>query len=56
MNLKVTILCNYADETEVEAAIPEALTANELGKAIVKLVETEPEMTSFVVTAARVAS
>ena len=51
MKLKgVTILVNYPDD-EVEAAVPQEMTLGQLYVYLGKLVETEREMTSFVITA-----
>ena len=53
MNLKgVNILVNYPDD-EVQAAVPATMTVDQLCGFIKKLAETEPELTSFVITAAK---
>jgi hypothetical protein len=50
---KVTLLCNYPDETDVEAAIPIAMTLHEIGVALNRLETEEPDITSFVLTASK---
>lgn len=47
----VTLTVNYPDDS-VEAAIPERWTAIAVGHFIAKLIESEPEATSFVLVAA----
>lgn len=47
----VVIECNYPDDT-VEAAVPSEMTVEQLQATIKKLIDTEPDMTSFVITAA----
>lgn len=52
MKLKgVSILVNYPDD-EVQAAVPADMTMDQLCSFIKRLAETEPELTSFVITAA----
>lgn len=48
----VVLTVNYPDD-EVEAAIPSNLSLEQMISCLRKLVETEPEMTSFVLVAAR---
>jgi len=48
----VTLTVNYPD-CEVEAAIPSELSLEQLINALYKLCDTEPEMTSFVLVAAK---
>lgn len=47
----IIITCDYPDDT-VEAAVPSEMTVEQLQATIAKLVKTEPDMTSFVITAA----
>lgn len=46
----VVITCNYPDGS-AEAAIPEKITVGELQGFLMKLVEAEPDLTSFMVLA-----
>lgn len=48
----VNIMVNYPDNEEVDAAIPDSMTVEQLGQYIQRLIEQEPEMTSFVLVAA----
>lgn len=47
----IVIECNYPDDT-AEAAVPSEMTVEELQATIKKLVDSEPDMTSFTITAA----
>lgn len=47
----VVIECNYPDDN-AEAGIPNECTVDQLCDFIKRLVSSEPEMTSFVITAA----
>jgi len=52
MKLKgVTIVVNYPDD-QCEAAVPSDMIVTQLCEVIQKLCATEPDMTSFVITAA----
>lgn len=46
----VTITINYPDD-ECEAAVPSDMTVHQLAKSILTLVQTERDMTSFVIVA-----
>jgi hypothetical protein len=48
----IVIECNYPDEPKpIEAAVPAEMSLDEFLKVIKKLVDSEPDMTSFVITA-----
>lgn len=47
----IAINVNYPDD-EVEVAVPSNMTVDQLCEMIKKLAATEPDMTSFVITAA----
>ena len=47
----VVLTVNYPDD-EAEAAIPNEMTVAQLAAFLQKLVDTEPDVTSFVLTAA----
>jgi len=47
---EVILRVNYPD-AECDAAIPSDMTVEQLGQFIRKLIETEPDATSFVLTA-----
>lgn len=52
MNLRgISVTCNYPND-ETEANLPQNMTLDELYLRLSKLIRTETEMTSFVVTAA----
>jgi len=47
----VVVTCNYPDDV-VDANIPSELTLGQLYSLLNQLIESEPDMTSFVLTAA----
>lgn len=51
MNLKgVVINVNYPDD-ECEAAVPSEMTVDQLHEFLKRLISSEPDMTSFIITA-----